>query len=245
MGRIIRENMSSTGMKCFSSCLLSITISAIIHEPMRETALEVFGTDNHTFPYTNILWLPGDPRFQPGGAVLPARGAGGRALAPRARRLLPRAALPRAAAHLHHRHLRADQVRQHQAQDQQQARQPHVAHRVQQLHQAARAAAAAGGARAVAPRARRPRRVLPGAPARRRAPARLPARPRAPAPRQLSRRPRPPPRHTLIDSLLLYERDARRDLFFYFPRGRSRRPLLVISVRFSITFCILVRYVDV
>lgn len=147
--------------------------------------------------------------------MFPAGGAGGGAVAARAGRVLAGPAVPRAAAHVHDGHVRADQVRQHQAEDEQQARQPHVAHRVQQLHQAARRAAAAGGARAVA--GQRPRRLLRGA-----------ARgggARAPAAGQLRRPPVAPSRP---------------------PRGGvPRRPPLVISVRFSITFCILVRYVDV
>lgn len=168
--------------------------------------------------------VAGDPRVQPRGAVLPAGRARGRPLAPRARSLLPGAPVPRPTAHLHHRHLRPDQVRQHQAQDEQQACEPHVAHRVQQLHQAAGRAAAAGGARAVARRG--PGRVLRGAPrARARLRAALPAGARAPAPRQLSRaRALAAPRDPLIESLLFYERDARRDLFFYFPRGRPAPP---------------------
>lgn len=162
--------------------------------------------------------------------MLPAGGAGGGAVAARAGRLLSGAAVPRAAAHLHDGHVRADQVRQHQAQDEQQARQPHVAHRVQQLHQAARRAAAAGGAGAVAGRG--PGRVLRGAPrARAGGRAALPARARAPAARQLSRaRALAAPRDPLIESLLFYERDARRDLFFYFPRGRPA-PLAACDIR--------------
>lgn len=156
--------------------------------------------------------------------MLPAGGASGGAFAPRARRLLPSAAIPRAAPHLHDGDVRADQIRQHQAEDKQQTREPHVAHRVQQLHQAARDAAAAGGARAVA--GRRPRGVLRGAArAGRRGSGPLPARARAPAARQLSRtRALAAPRDPLIESLLFYERDARRDLFFYFPRGRPAPP---------------------
>lgn len=174
--------------------------------------------------------VAGDARLQPRGAVLPARGAGAGAVAARAR-LLAGPAVPRAAAHLHHGHVRADQVRQHQAQDEQQARQPHVAHRVQQLHQAARRAAAAGGA-PVAAVARRPRRLLPGA-----------ARAGAPAAGQL-RRARPP--GALMRARRPQSsRDAPSVYFFIFRGGVPRRPPLVISVRFSITFCILVRYVDV
>lgn len=181
--------------------------------------------------------LLGNSRIQPRGTMLPAGGARS-AVAASACRLLARAAIPRAAAHLHHGHLRADQVRQHQAEDEQQARQPHVAHRVQQLHKAARRAAAASGARALA--GRRRGRVLraaggTGAPvAGQLSPPLAPLRP----PRTAT----PSPLRAPIESLLLYERGARRDLFFYFLRGR---PLLVITVRFSITFCILVGYVDV
>lgn len=156
--------------------------------------------------------------------MLPAGGARSCSVATCARRLLPRTAFPRAAAHLHHCHVRADQVRQHQTEDEQQARQPHVSHRVQQLHQAARGATAAGVASAVS--SSRPRRVLRrSARARSRLRAPVPARARAPAPRQLSRaRALAAPRDPLIESLLFYERDARRDLFFYFPRGRPAPP---------------------
>lgn len=173
---------------------------------------------------TNPMSFAGDSRVQPRGPVLPARGARSGAVAARARRLLPCAALPRAAAHLYHRHVRADQVRQHQAENEQQACEPHVPHRVQQLHQAARGAAAAGGARAVAGRG--PRRVLRGAARPRpRLGAPLSSGARAPPPRQLSRaRALAAPRDPLIESLLFYERDARRDLFFYFPRGRPAPP---------------------
>lgn len=156
--------------------------------------------------------------------MLQASGAGNGTIAARAGRLLAGTAVPRAAAHLHDGHVRADQVRQHQAEDEQQTREPHVAHRVQQLHKAARRAAAAGGARAVARRG--PGGVLRGAArpgARLGAP--LPAGAGAPAARQLSRaRALVAPRDPLIESLLFYERDARRDLFFYFPRGRPAPP---------------------
>lgn len=156
--------------------------------------------------------------------MLPACGACRGAFAPRACRFLSGAAIPRPASHLHHCDLRADQVRKHQAEDEQQTCEPHVAHRVQQLHQAARDAAAAGGARAVA--RLRPRGVLRGAArARPRLRAPLPAGAGAPAARQLSRaRALAAPRDPLIESLLFYERDARRDLFFYFPRGRPAPP---------------------
>lgn len=156
--------------------------------------------------------------------MLPACGAGRGAFAPRARRFLPGPALPRATPHLHDGDVRADQVWQHQAQDKQQTCEPHVAHRVQQLHQAARDAAAAGGARAVAGLG--PRGVLRvtarGGPGRG---APVPAGAGAPAARQLSRAcALAAPRDPLIESLLFYERDARRDLFFYFPRGRPAPP---------------------
>lgn len=165
----------------------------------------------------------GDSRVQPRGAVLPTRGAGGGAVAPRTRRLLPGAALPRAASHLHNCDIRADQVWQHQAENEQQACESHVPHRIQQLHQAARGATAAGGARPLASRG--PRGVLRGAARPRpRLGAPLPAGARAPPPRQLSARALAAPRDPLIESLLFYERDARRDLFFYFPRGRPAPP---------------------
>lgn len=168
--------------------------------------------------------VAGDPRVQPRGTVLPAGRARDRPFAPRARSFLPGASVPCTTAHLHHRYIRADQIRQHQAQDEQQACEPHVSHRVQQLHQAAGRAAAAGGACAVARRG--PGGVLRGAPRPRALfRAALPAGARAPAPRQLSRTcALAAPRDPLIESLLFYERDARRDLFFYFPRGRPAPP---------------------
>lgn len=154
--------------------------------------------------------------------MFPARRAGSGSIAARPRRLLTRSALPSAAAHIHDRYLRANQVREYQVENEQQTCQPHVAHRVQQLHQAARGAAAAGGARAVAGHG--PRGLLPSA-ARRGAPRAFALRARAPAARQLSRaRALAAPRDPTVESLLFYERYARRDLFFYFPRGRPAPP---------------------
>lgn len=142
--------------------------------------------------------------------MFPAGRAGVGAFTSCTRGLLSGAPFPRAAANLHNCDLRANQVRQHQAEDQQQTRQPHVAHRVQQLYKATCCATTVSGARAVAGDG--PRGVLHGA-----------ARHARPPPaRQLSRP--PAPRAPLIESLLFYERDARRDLFFYFPRGRPAPP---------------------
>lgn len=156
--------------------------------------------------------------------MLPACGACRSAFAPRACSFLTGAAFPRATPHFHNSDFRADQVRQYQAQDEQQTREPDVSDRVQQLHQAARDAAADGSASAVASIG--PRGILCGAArpsSRLRTP--LPAGAGAPAARQLSRaRALAAPRDPLIESLLFYERDARRDLFFYFPRGRPAPP---------------------
>lgn len=172
----------------------------------------------------NITDVSGDKSIQPRSTVLPAGRAGGSTFAPRARCLLASATVPRSTSHLHDGDFRTDQVRKYQAQDEQQTRESHVTYRVQQLHQATRDATADGFTRAVARfgpglllrGAARPRPLL-GAP--------LPAGAGAPAARQLSRaRALAAPRNPLIESLLFYERDARRDLFFYFPRGRPAPP---------------------
>lgn len=160
--------------------------------------------------------------------MLQAGGASGRSIPTGALCLLSSAAVPGAAAYIHDGHVRADQVRQHQAEDEQQAREPHVTDGVQQLHKAARCAAAVSGAGALAGHG--PGRVLRvAARAHPRLRAALPASARAPPARQLSRarlsaRALAAPRDPLIESLLFYERDARRDLFFYFPRGRPAPP---------------------
>lgn len=139
-------------------------------------------------------------------------------------RVFSRAAVPRTAPHIHDGNICANQVRQYQAEDEQQTCESHVTHRVQQLHKAARDAAADGGAVAVA--GCRPGGVLRGATrARARQRAAVPLSAGAPAARQLSRaRTLAASRDPLIESLLFYERDARRDLFFYFPRGRPAPP---------------------
>lgn len=164
--------------------------------------------------------------------MLPAGGAGDCAVTARARRVLAGAAIPRATAHLHDGHVRADQIRQHQVEDEQQARKPHVSHRIQQLYQAAGCAAAVGRAGPVASAGRPsgPGRLLPGAaeglPGVAGRP--VPGGGCTPAAGQLNRlRPRAlaAPRDPLIESLLFYERDARRDLFFYFSRGRPASPV--------------------
>lgn len=149
--------------------------------------------------------------------MLQASGACCGAITASARGLLSCASVPCTATHLHDSYVCTDEVWQHQAQNEQQARKPHVSHRIQQLHKAARDAAAAGGAVHVAgPGSGVP--VPPRAGAGQR--AALPSGAVAPAARQLRRTPRDP----LIESLLFYERDARRDLFFYFPRGRPAPP---------------------
>lgn len=169
----------------------------------------------------SLIFL-GNPRVQPWGAMFPTSRASSRPFTASASGLLSGPALPSSTSHFHNCHLRSNQVREHQTEDEQQTRKPHVSHRVQQLHQAARGSATAGCAGAVAGDG--PGGLLPSKTREcTLCSSRTVRSPHTLAPRELNRG-YFASRGPLIESLLFYDRDARRDLFFYFPRGRPAPP---------------------